>query len=113
MTVFRAAAVQMPFAWAATPQEYFEQVRLLVAEAAAEEVQLAVFPAHMGDMLVGIQVPVPPGASREQVCASGGFASWNACVQVSGAPRVCGGASSTTRANRSFILVNIKIVWIK
>src|SRR5437868_15508663 len=82
MAPVRVAAIQMPFAWAATPQEYFEHLRLLVADAAAHGAQLAVFPAHIGDMLVGIQVPVPPTASLEQVCASGGFSSWKACVQA-------------------------------
>jgi predicted amidohydrolase len=75
------AAVQMPFAWAESPQEYFDCVNPLVEEAARSGAELLVFPAHTGDMLAGMQIPAAPPAFVEDRGGWGPFASWSECVR--------------------------------
>jgi predicted amidohydrolase len=71
----------MPFAWADSPQEYFDRVNPLVAEAARCGAELLVFPAHTGDMLVGMQIPAAPPAFVEDQGGWGPYASWSECVR--------------------------------
>jgi predicted amidohydrolase len=81
MKANRVAAVQMPFAWAESPQEYFDRVNLLVAEAARCGAELLVFPAHTGDMLAGMQIPAAPPSFVGDHGSWGPFASWSECVR--------------------------------
>jgi predicted amidohydrolase len=80
---FKAAATQLPFAWARSPQDYFDRMHAPVARAAAMGAELVVLPLYAGDMLVGVQVPSEPTASRAEIAARGGFTDWAACVRHS------------------------------
>lgn len=75
------SAVQMPFAWAVTPQEYFDRMRAPVALAASRGAQFVVLPQFTGDMLVGVMVPAEPEAGFEDLATRAGFASWQDCVR--------------------------------
>jgi predicted amidohydrolase len=77
----KVAAVQLPFAWASSPQEYFDRMHGPIARAAEMGAQLIALPQHIGDMLIGVQVPVDPTSSHLDVVHAGGFSSWYTCVR--------------------------------
>jgi len=52
-----------------------------IAQAASLGAELVVLPQLAGDMLVGVQVPTEPLASRAELAARGGFSDWYACVR--------------------------------
>ena len=76
------AAAQMNFAWAATPQEYFDRMHAPIARAARRGAQLVVLPQFTGDMLVGVLVPTDPAAGLAELAVQAGFASWYECVRA-------------------------------
>lgn len=75
------AAIQMPFAWASSPQEYFDRCNAPIARAAEQGARLVVLPQYIGDMLIGVQVPVDPTSSFMDVVQAGGFSNWYMCVR--------------------------------
>ena len=72
----------MPFAWAVTPQEYFDRMHAPIAQAASRGAQLVVLPQFAGDMLMGVLVPAGPTAGLAELAAQAGFASWYECVRA-------------------------------
>ncbi len=60
----RAAAVQLPFAFVSTPQEFMDGVREPVERAASARAQLIVLPAFSGYELFGILAPELEGVRR-------------------------------------------------
>ena len=54
----RVAAIQLAFAYASTPQEFFDRVSAPIERAAQEGAQIVALPNYTGLMLLGIAVPV-------------------------------------------------------
>ncbi len=58
----RVSAVQVPFAYASSPQEFFDRVFPLIEHAVQDGAQIVALPDYTGLMLLGVAVPVEPEA---------------------------------------------------
>ncbi len=83
----RVSAVQLPFAYADTPQEFFDRVREPVERAVAltreprDSAQIVLLPDYVGMMLLGALVPTASSSrSFEEVAQAGGYRSAGAML---------------------------------
>jgi predicted amidohydrolase len=58
----RVSAIQLAFAYASSPQEFYDRVFPLIERAAQDGAQIVALPDYAGLMLLGIAVPVEPAA---------------------------------------------------
>jgi predicted amidohydrolase len=82
---FKAAAIQMRFAWASVPAELESRAKSLIETAIGQGVELVALPEHCGLALLGILARIHPELCLDEVVGAAGYTSLANCL-LSSAP---------------------------
>lgn len=90
--MLRVSALQLPFSYASTPQQFLDRMREPIERAARIGAQLITLPNYTGLMLFGVAVPVAARAAEtpplQEIACAGGYASVAAMLRAV-APTLC------------------------
>jgi predicted amidohydrolase len=82
---FKAAAIQMRFAWASVPAELESKAKSLIETALGQGVELVALPEHCGLALLGILARTHPELCLDEVVSAAGYTNLADCL-LSSAP---------------------------
>jgi predicted amidohydrolase len=80
---FKAAAIQMRFAWASVPAELESKAKSLIETALGQGVELVALPEHCGLALLGILAHTHPELCLDEVVSAAGYTNLADCLRSS------------------------------